>query len=89
MHKLTVMFIEGLQITVMFIEGLQITVMFIEGLQTTTNSAFMILVTSSFSLHCYYVYNFENYYWILHIKYQFTITFRKILLNTIQNKRIN
>ena len=49
----------------------------------------MILVTSSFSLHCYYVYNFENYYWILHIQYQFTITFRKILLNTIQNKRIN
>ena len=50
----------------------------------------MILVTSSFSLHCYYVYNnFENYYWILHIQYQFIITVRKILLNITQYKSIN
>ena len=43
----------------------------------------------SFSLHCYYVYNFENHYWALHIQYQFTINIHKILLNTIQNKIIN
>ena len=47
----------------------------------------MILVTLSFSLHSYYAYNFENYYWILHIQYQFTIIVREILLNTTQNKR--
>ena len=41
-----------------------------------------------FLLHCNYVYNFENCYWILHIQHQFTITVCKILLNTIQNKRI-
>ena len=63
----------------------------------------MIFVMSSFLLHAFsqkkkkkgfllhynYVYNFENCYWILHIQYQFTITVCKILLNTIQNKRIN
>ena len=40
----------------------------------------------SFSLHCYYVYKFKNYYWILHIQYQFTITVCEILLNTTQNR---
>ena len=44
---------------------------------------FIILVTPSFSLHYYYVYNFENHYWILYIQYQFTITILEILLNTI------
>ena len=47
------------------------------------------LVTPSFSLHCYYVYNFQNYYWTLYIQYQLTITLCEILLNTTQNKRIN
>ena len=40
-----------------------------------------------FFLHFYYVYNFENYYWILHIQYQFIIIVYEILLNTIQNKK--
>ena len=47
----------------------------------------MILVMSSFSLHYYYIYNFENHYWILHIQYQFTIIVPEILLNTTQNKK--
>ena len=47
----------------------------------------MILATLSFLLHYYYVYNFENHYWILHIQYQFTIVVHRILLNTIQYKK--
>ena len=47
------------------------------------------VVMRSFSLHCCYVYNFENHYWTLHRQYQFIITIREILLNLIQNKIIN
>ena len=47
----------------------------------------MILITPSFSLHCYYVYDFENHYWILHIQYQFTIIICEVLLNTSQKKK--
>ena len=39
----------------------------------------IIFVTSSFLLHCYYISNFENHYWTLHIQYQFTIIVREIL----------
>ena len=48
---------------------------------------FMILVMPNFSFHCYYVYNFENYHWILHIQYQFIIIIREILLNNTLNKK--
>ena len=34
----------------------------------------------------YYVYDFENHYWMLHIHYQFIIIICEILLNTTQNK---
>ena len=48
-------------------------------------SIFMMSVIPSFSLHCYYVYNFKNHYQILYIQYQFIIIFYEILLN-IKNK---
>ena len=49
---------------------------------------FMILITSNFSLHYYYVHNFENHC-ILYIQYQFTIIVCEILLNIAQTKIIN
>ena len=42
---------------------------------------------ASFSLHCYYVYNFQNHYWILNIQYQFTIIVCEILLNITHTKK--
>ena len=49
----------------------------------------MIFATPIFSLHCSYVYDFENHYWVLHIQYQFLIIVCEIILNTTQNKIIN